>query len=76
MAVVCGYTMPGAADTVYLATVKGAPETIRTMVGYGTGICPYGHMLNNVQYTYTFISLPFLSTSHLHKQQLHLVSHM
>ncbi|KAK3854496.1 hypothetical protein Pcinc_039026 [Petrolisthes cinctipes] len=32
MAVVCGYTMPGAADTVYLATVKGAPETIRSML--------------------------------------------
>lgn len=32
MSVVAGYTLPGTADTTYVATVKGAPETIKEMV--------------------------------------------
>lgn len=32
MSVVAGYTKPGSLDTVYLATVKGAPETLKPMV--------------------------------------------
>lgn len=32
MSVIAGYTPPGSVDSDYIATVKGAPETIRTMV--------------------------------------------
>jgi Cation transport ATPase len=32
MSVVAGYTKAGSAETVYLATVKGAPETLKPMV--------------------------------------------
>lgn len=31
MCVVCGHTVPGTSETRYLATVKGAPETLRAM---------------------------------------------
>uniref|UniRef100_A0A0K8SC29 Endoplasmic reticulum transmembrane helix translocase n=1 Tax=Lygus hesperus TaxID=30085 RepID=A0A0K8SC29_LYGHE len=31
MSVVAGYTVPGTAETNYIATVKGAPETLKTM---------------------------------------------
>ena len=31
MTVVCGYTVPSTSETRYLATVKGAPETLRSM---------------------------------------------
>ncbi|TRY63708.1 hypothetical protein TCAL_03617 [Tigriopus californicus] len=31
MSVICGYTPTGSSETLYLATVKGAPETLREM---------------------------------------------
>ncbi|XP_063229452.1 endoplasmic reticulum transmembrane helix translocase isoform X2 [Bacillus rossius redtenbacheri] len=31
MSVVAGYTLPGTPDTTYVATVKGAPETLKSM---------------------------------------------
>jgi len=31
MSVVCGYTVPGTSETRYIATVKGAPETLKSM---------------------------------------------
>jgi len=32
MCVVVGYNLPGASETHYMATVKGAPETLKSMV--------------------------------------------
>ena len=32
MSVICGHTSAGSVDTEYMATVKGAPETLRAMV--------------------------------------------
>lgn len=32
MSVIAGYTLPGSTDTTYITTVKGAPETLKTMV--------------------------------------------
>lgn len=43
MSVVAGYTLPGSTDTTYITTVKGAPETIRDMVGGPY----YVHVLND-----------------------------
>ena len=33
MSVIAGHTPPGSVDTDYIASVKGAPETLRSMVG-------------------------------------------
>lgn len=33
MSVIAGYSPPGSSDTIYIATVKGAPETLKEMVG-------------------------------------------
>ena len=35
MSVIAGHSKAGSSDTEYMATVKGAPETLRNMVGYG-----------------------------------------
>lgn len=32
MSVLAGYTPPGSTETTYIATVKGAPETLKSMV--------------------------------------------
>lgn len=32
MSVIAGYTPPGSGETEYIATVKGAPETLKNMV--------------------------------------------
>lgn len=32
MSVLAGYTPPGSTETFYIATVKGAPETLKPMV--------------------------------------------
>ena len=32
MSVIAGHTPPGSVDTDYIASVKGAPETLRSMV--------------------------------------------
>lgn len=32
MSVVVGYNVPGASETHYMTTVKGAPETLKNMV--------------------------------------------
>lgn len=34
MSVVAGYTLPGTTDTTYVVTVKGAPETLKSMVSH------------------------------------------
>lgn len=35
MSVIAGHTPPGSSDTDYIATVKGAPETLKSMVSLG-----------------------------------------
>ncbi len=34
MSVIAGHTPPGSVDTEYIASVKGAPETLRSMVSF------------------------------------------
>jgi cation-transporting ATPase 13A1 len=47
MSVVAGYTQSGTGDTVFLATVKGAPETLESMVKLATNyyyhVCRFSH---------------------------------
>lgn len=32
MSVIAGYMAPGSTETIYVVTVKGAPETLKSMV--------------------------------------------
>lgn len=41
MSVVAGYNVPGASETHYMATVKGAPETLKNMVSEMTPVCDF-----------------------------------
>ena len=34
MSVIAGHTAPGSVETEYIATVKGAPETLKPMVRF------------------------------------------
>lgn len=36
MSVIAGHTAPGSLETEYIATVKGAPETLKPMVRFKT----------------------------------------
>ena len=47
MSFVCGFTVPGTSETKYLATVKGAPETLRSM---------FSQVPDNYDKNYLFLS--------------------
>lgn len=52
MTVIAGYMVPGTSDTKHIVAVKGAPETLKIMVGINHLIC--------VEYTlYAFVYLFF-----------------
>jgi hypothetical protein len=48
MSVIAGYTPPGSVDTDYIAAVKGAPETLKPMVGFFFNYTPFFLVLSHM----------------------------
>lgn len=45
MSVIAGHTAPGSVETEYIATVKGAPETLKPMVRFFNHMKKYSDMI-------------------------------